>query len=83
MYNVFVPEGADRASVMRTLDAAGVETRPLFYPMHQLPPYESTEAFPVADEWSARGISLPMHERLTESDIDRIAVALELALADL
>ena len=56
---------AERDAVMRELDAAGIETRPVFYPMHLLPPYrEDRDALSerdalrlagneLADSWSA------------------------------
>lgn len=72
---------AQRDDVMRKLDEAGIDSRPVFYPMHQLPPYRSNAAFPVADDWTARGISLPLHTSLSESDIERVCRSLDHALA--
>jgi len=67
-----------RDQVMRDLDDAGIETRPVFYPMHVLPPYRDAAPgpFPRADFCSSRGISLPTHGRLTEEDVDRVVEAL-------
>jgi perosamine synthetase len=67
-----------RDQVMRDLDDAGIETRPVFYPMHVLPPYRDAARgpFPRADFCSSRGISLPTHGRLTEQDMDRVVEAL-------
>ena len=67
-----------RDQVMRDLDDAGIETRPVFYPMHVLPPYRDAAGgpFPRADFCSSRGISLPTHGRLTEEDVDRVVEAL-------
>jgi perosamine synthetase len=67
-----------RDQVMRDLDDAGIETRPVFYPMHVLPPYRDAARgpFPRADFCSSRGISLPTHGRLTEEDVDRVVEAL-------
>ena len=78
MYNIFLREGGEarRDTVMRALDALGIETRPVFYPMHVLPPYEQPSTFPVADVWAQRGINLPTHQLLTQDDILRIAHAL-------
>jgi perosamine synthetase len=83
MYTVFLNSGnaERRDDVMRKLDAADIETRPVFYPMHMLPPYREFNAYPVADEWSQRGINLPTHEGLTRSDISRIADSLQHALS--
>lgn len=82
MYTVFLREGdeARRNAVMQSLDEAGIETRPVFYPMHVLPPYKEDKVYPVADTWAQRGLNLPTHQYLTRSDIHRIAAALARAL---
>ncbi|MGD1090980.1 MAG: DegT/DnrJ/EryC1/StrS family aminotransferase [Bryobacteraceae bacterium] len=68
--NVFM----DRDLVMEKLAADGIETRPVFYPMHTLPPYcAGTRAFPVAERLSRWGISLPTHALLSEGDVAYIA----------
>ena len=47
----------------------GIETRPVFYPMHVLPPYlEAGAQYPVAEKISAWGINLPTHSSLTEEN---------------
>ncbi len=71
---------AGRDAVMRALDAEGIETRPVFYPMHIQPPHRDDQhAFPCATQAAARGINLPTHARLTEDDIVRICQALDRA----
>lgn len=82
MYNIFLRDGGEarRDAVMRLLDAAGIETRPVFYPMHVLPPYAQPGIFPVADLWAQRGINLPTHQGLTQDDVQRIADSLAQAL---
>lgn len=80
MYTIILRESLmiDRDQVMRDLDEAGIETRPVFWPMHVLPPYRDTtdEPFPRAEFCSSRGISLPTHGLLTENDMDRVVNAL-------
>ena len=80
MYTIILRESlvVDRDEVMRDLDEVGIETRPVFWPMHVLPPYRDTtgEAFPCAEFCSSRGISLPTHGLLTENDMDRVVDAL-------
>ncbi len=84
MYTILLRGGTerDRDNVMHRLGERAIETRPVFYPMHTLPPYRATAGgpFPRADLCAARGINLPTHGRLTEQDMDRIAEALEFAL---
>lgn len=63
-----------RDDIMRGLDQDAIETRPVFYPMHVMPPYhEPARRYPVAERVSARGICLPMHGLLTPDDIAYIA----------
>lgn len=69
----------DRETVMADLAARGIETRPFFYPMHTLPPYEQLargKCFPVADELSRKGINLPTWAGLKEEDIVYICESL-------
>jgi perosamine synthetase len=82
MYNIFLKTGSEqrRDMVMKIMDQAGIETRPVFYPMHVMPPYAETTQYPVADSWACRGINLPTHEGLTESCIKRIANHLNQAI---
>lgn len=83
MYNIFLCDGDQhrRDAVMSHLDAMGIETRPVFYPMHILPPYEEESSYPVADTWYQRGINLPTHQDLSKKDIARVANALQSALS--
>ncbi|RKR75646.1 DegT/DnrJ/EryC1/StrS family aminotransferase [Frondihabitans australicus] len=78
LQNVFLRDGdaARRDAVMTGLSAKGVDSRPVFYPMHVLPAFLSDAAFPVADDWSARGISLPLHTGLSLADVDRVCETL-------
>jgi perosamine synthetase len=62
-----------RDDVMAAMTAAGIETRPVFYPMHVMPPYREPDgSYPVAERIGKRGISLPTHGLLTEDDVDYI-----------
>jgi perosamine synthetase len=81
MYTILLSDEvtASRDEVMEAMDALGIETRPVFYPMHVMPPYfDATPGrFPHADACAARGINLPTHGRLSEADIDRVVAALK------
>lgn len=72
---------AERDAVMEKMEEAGVEMRPLFYPMHTMPPYEEKTAhFPVAEALSARGINLPSHGLLTEEQVKYVVDMLHQAI---
>jgi perosamine synthetase len=80
MYTIRLQDSVakERDQVIRDFEAHGIETRPVFYPMHILPPYhEDGRPFPRAELCGARGINLPTHAQLTDYDMDRVATALE------
>ena len=69
-----------RDAVMSFLEKRGIETRPVFYPMHILPPYREAsggQAFPFAERIASRGLSLPTWAGLTRVDVDYICDALQ------
>ena len=76
----------ERDEVMAQLAAAGIDTRPMAYPLHQLPPYQASSQdrrFPVADRLARRGISLPTSARMTRESVNRVCDRLEEAIASL
>lgn len=74
-------EKAGRDEVMARLDQAGIETRPLFYPLNQMPPYYDADLkVPNATSCSARGFNLPTHEHLSTDDLARVVDTLTIAL---
>lgn len=61
-----------RDELMAQLERRGIETRPVFYPMHVLPPYREAndgEVYRVAEAIARRGISLPTWVGLTRADV--------------
>lgn len=59
-----------RDEVMEEMENCNIEMRPVFYPMHIMPPYiDSNVSYPVAEKLASRGISLPSHAMLTEEDV--------------
>jgi perosamine synthetase len=67
---------AQRDRVIELLKQNDIETRPIFYPIHEFPPYESHREYPVAEKISASGISLPTHTQLKYPQIKRVVTAL-------
>ena len=67
-----------RDELMAGLGRAGVETRPIFYPIHTLPPYKKEgQIFPVAEQVAASGMNLPTWHGLTEADVIYICQTLK------
>jgi perosamine synthetase len=61
-----------RDSLMKELAEQGIETKPFFHPMHQLPMYDDRAQrpdYPVAEQLASRGICLPSSATLTEEDV--------------
>jgi perosamine synthetase len=72
MYSVVVEDdfGMDRDESRAKLRAAGIDTRPFFYPVHTLPMYNTGQSLPIAEELGGRGINLPSGATLTPAQID-------------
>jgi len=72
----------DAAEAMRRLAARDVGTRPFFWPMHEQPALRNMglfadEAYPNAERLARRGFYLPSGLSLTESQIDKVASAIQ------
>jgi perosamine synthetase len=76
MYSILLEDafGLNRDDLMKTLKEKGIETRPLFYPLHLMPPYRSHNdgRFPVAEEISRKGLNLPSGPNVTRSQVTQI-----------
>lgn len=73
MFSIRVTDHAIRDRVMWALDDAGIETRPLFWPLHMLPPYEGAGACcPVSEAIGLSGLNLPSGGHVSDADIERI-----------
>ena len=59
----------------------GIDTRPFFVPMHELPPYRSEpmhcrEGQPISSRVAAHGLCVPSSNHLSRTEIERVADAL-------
>jgi perosamine synthetase len=81
MCSILVEQPEDRDIVREFLKTKGIETRPLFYPVHTMPMYSNSfERFKVAENLGWRGINLPSYPALSEQNIIFICDALKSAL---
>jgi perosamine synthetase len=71
LFTGILPDGVVREDVMTALHKAGVETRPTFVPLHEMPMYQQGN-FPVAALLGRRGITLPTYPDLSLRDCDEI-----------
>jgi perosamine synthetase len=75
MYSILVDAaqfGCDTEALGEKLRQHGIDTRPFFVPLHQLPPYARAESYPVSDRLAKRGLNLPSAPNLDEATIARI-----------
>lgn len=70
MYTILIKNSDERMRdvVMGKMAEAGVETRPVFYPMHIMPPHKRDGNFPNTVLIASTGINLPTHGLLTDGD---------------
>lgn len=68
LYSILVEPGVfgrTRDELMACLREEGIETRPLFLPVHTQPTYNTGQRLPVAEHLAATGLSLPSSPSLT------------------
>jgi perosamine synthetase len=70
MFNIRIDrDSGTRNKVIAALRDDGIESRPVFYLLHEMPPFKQPGHFPVAEAVSTSGISLPSAVTLNEEDI--------------
>jgi perosamine synthetase len=77
LYTVLL-DRIDRREALRRLEAHGIQTRPLWQPMHLSPAHRGAEAVggQVAESIHRRALSLPSSVGLAEADQQRVIAAL-------
>lgn len=84
LYTVLLHEKIDRDLLLKEMKLKGIDTRPIFYPLHSMPPYQhckTSKTMTKTERFSKAGISLPSSLNLTENDIEFIAKTL-IAICD-
>lgn len=79
----FAAAGVSRAKVMERLRADGIGTQVHYLPLHLQPYYRRRTGdldLPGARAYYERALSLPLFPAMTDSDVERVAAALERAL---
>jgi perosamine synthetase len=82
MYTVLVDEalyGEDSRALMRRLAGQGIQSRPLWQPLHRSPVYRETQIHggEVAENLNRRALSLPCSVGLTELEIETVTEAIK------
>lgn len=73
MCSILVPEAGQRDELRSFLETAGIETRPLFFPIHTMPMYlEANIKYENSEHISARGLNLPSWPELSKTQVEFI-----------
>lgn len=81
LVSVLLPRAADRDAVMAALSARAIESRPVFYCAHHMPPHRRDALrLPVSEDVATRGISLPSFPQLSDAEVERVCETLSRAL---
>jgi dTDP-4-amino-4,6-dideoxygalactose transaminase len=81
---VLVPAGIDRQAVVEALRDAGVQTTIHYPPVHDLSFYREqfpSNHLPKTEEFAERELSLPLHPRMEDDDVETVVNALAMVLA--
>src|SRR5690606_41460379 len=80
----FAAAGKSRAQVMTALRQRGIGTQVHYLPLPFQPFYRARErgaAYPGAEAYYARCLSLPLYPAMTDGDVERVVAALTEVLA--
>ncbi len=81
---ILLPPGVDRARVQETLLARAVQTSIHYTPVHHFTLYRDRchgVSLPQTEEFARRELSLPLHPKMDEDDVETVTQALAGALA--
>ena len=62
-----------KGEALETLRGEGIEVQIGTYALQRLSAYRDQGSFPGADAAFERALALPLHSRLTDADLDRVA----------
>jgi perosamine synthetase len=85
LFTIFLRKGGERERdfVISELAKVGIESRPVFYPLSDLPHLRSKQEFPISSHWAYRGLSLPTFIGLSDKEIELVSHRLNQVLAKL
>jgi len=78
MVTILVDDLVERDALRAHLARSGIETRPVFYPIHTMPMYSQRyQRNPVAEDLAWRGINLPSFPGLTDAQVQEVCGAVQ------
>src|SRR5262249_38128049 len=80
--------GCERDELIAFLAKQNIDPRPMFLPLHKLPPFREEslrrgEDLPITDQVSANSLMLPTYNQLSDDDVVRIVDTIARAPKDL
>jgi perosamine synthetase len=72
-WQAYVVQLDRRDDALAALRAAGIEAQIGTWALHRLGAYSEQGPFPGADRVFERSLALPLHTKLTDHDLDRVA----------
>jgi dTDP-4-amino-4,6-dideoxygalactose transaminase len=81
-WQAYVIQLERRDEAMAALRAQGIQCQIGTYALHRLSAYSDQGSFPGADECFERALALPLHTRLADSELDRVAEALTAVVSE-
>lgn len=79
MFCILALNTLQRNQIANSLTTKNIEYRPLFYPVHTMPPHLSSHCIPVAEDLSSRGLNLPSFPYLSLEKQQYICSAIKAA----
>lgn len=80
MFSIVLRHATQRRKVETALADAGVETRPIFPPLHMQAPYRAKLGHVVAEDLFDRGLNIPTHPRLSLGEVAEVCEIIERSL---
>jgi len=77
MVSILLSNSQMRDPLRQALALDGIETRPLFYPSHEMEIYRSDISYPIAEDVSARVMNLPSYPDLEREDVANICQSIK------
>jgi len=76
MNTILVAKPAQRDPLRKHLADLGIETRPVFFPVHTMPMYAGKfQRHAVAEDIGWRGVNLPSYPGMTDAQVDKVCEA--------
>jgi dTDP-4-amino-4,6-dideoxygalactose transaminase len=80
---ILLPTGVEREGVVASLRDSGIQTTIHYPPAHHLSLYRNrypSVCLPKTEEFARRELTLPLHPRMRDGEVERVVTALAGAL---